>query len=45
MDHAVESGDPENAKLAEDYLSTAGMWDRLRIGPKCASRLGMANAE
>ena len=23
-------GDPENAKLAEDYLSTAGMWDRVR---------------
>ena len=23
-------GDPENAKLAEDYLSTAGIWDRVR---------------
>ena len=23
-------GDPENAKLAEDYLSTAGVWDRVR---------------
>jgi caffeoyl-CoA O-methyltransferase len=22
-------GDPENAKLAEDYPSTAGMWDRV----------------
>jgi hypothetical protein len=23
-------GDPEIATLAEDYLSTAGMWDRMR---------------
>jgi hypothetical protein len=23
-------GDPENASLAEKYLSTAGMWDRVR---------------
>src|SRR6058998_4381586 len=23
-------GDPENARLAEEYLSTAGMWDRVR---------------
>jgi caffeoyl-CoA O-methyltransferase len=23
-------GDPENAKLAKEYLSTAGMWDRVR---------------
>jgi caffeoyl-CoA O-methyltransferase len=23
-------GDPENARLAEDYLSAAGMWDRVR---------------
>ena len=23
-------GDPENATLAEDYLSTAGMWERVR---------------
>ena len=23
-------GDPENATLAEDYLGTAGMWDRVR---------------
>src|SRR5512141_3505202 len=23
-------GDPKNARLAEDYLSTAGMWDRVR---------------
>jgi caffeoyl-CoA O-methyltransferase len=23
-------GDPENAKLAEDYLRTAGMWERVR---------------
>jgi caffeoyl-CoA O-methyltransferase len=23
-------GDPENAKLAEDYLSAAGMWNRVR---------------
>ena len=23
-------GDPENARLAEDYLSTAGVWDRVR---------------
>jgi len=23
-------GDPENARLAEEYLNTAGMWDRVR---------------
>ena len=23
-------GDPENARLAEDYLRTAGIWDRVR---------------
>src|SRR5436309_15803346 len=23
-------GDPENARLAEEYLSVAGMWDRVR---------------
>src|SRR5215203_5415377 len=23
-------GDPENARLAEEYLKTAGMWDRVR---------------
>ena len=23
-------GDPENARLAEDYLRTAGLWDRVR---------------
>ncbi|HEX3207342.1 MAG TPA: hypothetical protein VHQ68_13995, partial [Propionibacteriaceae bacterium] len=30
-------GDPENARLAEDYLSTAGVWDRVLPGRGCAA--------